>query len=72
MYDAHIQAWVRDRVKVLAMLEEYHRLVDLREKRECGHYRNPTIAWKVAVREDGVTVYRDVMMEPVEPGVVLA
>ncbi len=70
--DHHVQAYVRDRVKVLAMLEEYHRLVALREKRESGHYRNPTVAWRTGVREDGVVQYADMMMQPVEPGVMIA
>lgn len=71
-HNHHVQEWTRARVRVLALMEEYAILVSRREAREAGHYRNPTVAWRVGVREDGHVDYRDVMMDPVEPGVMLA
>ena len=60
--DHHIQAWVRDRVKVLELLAELRRLQELREKRDAPHvevwtgtqYKPDAEGMLVAVRTDEV------------------
>lgn len=61
--DAHVQAYVRDRVHVLEMMEELLRLRNLRTEREskaqARKSAHTVVCTRAAVRTDGEVVYLD-------------